>query len=55
VAQKSAVTEASEDLEARLVEKMETLCAEEAEPQDIPPKVLQIGISSEMGRDRSVC
>ena len=48
------MTEASEDSEARLVEKMETLCAEEAEPQGIPPKVLQIGVSSEMGRNRSV-
>jgi len=53
-AQKSAVTEASEDSEARLVEKMETLGAEEAEPQGIPLKVLQIEVSSEMGRDRSV-
>jgi hypothetical protein len=54
-APKSAVTEASDsNSEAALVEKMETLGMEEAEPQDIPPKVLRIGVSSEMGRDRSV-
>jgi hypothetical protein len=54
-APKSAVTEASDsNSEAALVEKMETLGVEEAEPQDIPPKVLRIGVSSEMGRDRSV-
>jgi hypothetical protein len=54
-APKSAVTEASDsNSDAALVEKMETLGVEEAEPQDIPPKVLRIGVSSEMGRDRSV-
>ena len=53
-ASKSAVTKASENSEAALVEKMETLGVEEAEPQTTPPKVLRIGVSSEMGRDRSV-
>jgi hypothetical protein len=50
-APKSAVTEASEGSEEELVEKMSTLGVE---TQGIPPKVLRIGVSSEMGRDRSV-
>ncbi|KIM83653.1 hypothetical protein PILCRDRAFT_432424 [Piloderma croceum F 1598] len=50
--QKKAAEE--EDSKTGLVEKMEALGVEEAEPQGIPPKVLRIGVSSEMGRDRSL-
>jgi len=51
----SAVTEATEKSEAELVEKIESLDLDRAEVvKGIPPKVLRIGVSSEMGRDRSV-
>jgi hypothetical protein len=51
----SAVSEATEKSEAELVEKIESLDLDRAEVvKGIPPKVLRIGVSSEMGRDRSV-
>jgi len=49
---------ATEKSEAELVEKIETLDIDQAEDSQvvkgIPLKVLRIGVSSEMGRDRSV-
>ena len=53
----SAVTDVTEKSEAELVEKMGTVDLEDDLAQvakGIPPKVLRIGVSSEMGRDRSV-
>jgi len=55
----SSMTEASEKSEEELLKKTVALDLEEAEDpspawKGIAPKVLRIGVSSEMGRDRSV-
>ena len=60
---KAVVTEATEKPEVELAEKTETLVLGQAEEEDhpaaeattgTPPKILRVGVSSEMGRDRSV-
>jgi len=49
----SAVTDATAS-EAEVVERLNTIDLEQELVEGIPPKILRIGISSEMGRDRSV-
>jgi len=54
-----AATEATKKSEVELVERTETLSLEQVEShpevvKEVPPKILRVGVSSEMGRDRSV-